>query len=122
MPVRASGPALGVAVSAGDGSGVAVVAGEGFGVAISLRTAGDTVGRGDWLADAPGWEKDGNAMPRSPMRMTLPTPRRTTAVRPLANPTAPIRSSACFTRLSNGAWRASQRVRSAYPARHRSAE
>jgi hypothetical protein len=102
-----------------EGSGVGVAVGEGFGVAMSLNTAGEMVGLGDGLGDALGREKDGMAMPRSPVRMTRPTAKSTTAVKALASPTAPIRSSACFTALSNDISAAPQRVRAAYPARHR---
>ena len=94
-------------------------AGDGFGVAISLSTAGETVGLGDELGDGLGCEKDGNATPRSPTRMSRPSPKSTSAVTTLASPTAPIRSSACFTALSNDRSRAPQRVGAAYPARHR---
>ena len=103
----------------GEGSGVGVCVGDGLGVAMSLNTAGDTVGLGEGLGDAVGWDKDGKAMPRSPIRITRPTVKSTTAVTALASPTAPIRSSACFTALSNDISLAPQRVEAAYPARHR---
>src|SRR5438093_613452 len=115
--VSASGAPVGVGVAVG--SGLWVGGGEGFGVAMSLKTAGDTVGVGVRTGDAPGCAKDGIAMPRSPTRMTLPIPKSTTAVTALASPTAPIRSSACLTAISNAIPWASQRVGAAYPALHR---
>jgi hypothetical protein len=86
-------------------------------VATSLSTAGETVGLGVGLGDALGSTKDGIAIPISPTRMTRPAPKSTAAVTALANPTAPIRSSACFTALSNDISTAPQRVGAAYPAR-----
>jgi hypothetical protein len=51
--------------------------------------------------------------------MTRPRAKSTTAVTTLASATAPIRNSACFTAISNGLPRASERVGPAYPARYR---
>ena len=108
---------MGAAVSVREGWGVGVP--DGFGVAMSLNTAGEMVGVGDGLGDALGCDGDGNAKPRSPTRMNRPRPSNTTAVTALAIPTAPIRSSACLTALSNDILTAAQRVPAAYPARHR---
>ena len=51
------------------------------------------------LGDALGWEFAGIARPTSPMRMTRPTPKSTTAVTTVDSATAPTRSSACFTAI-----------------------
>ena len=115
MSVRGAG--VGAALGVAEGAALSV--GEGFGVAISLSTAGCEVGFGVGVAGAPGGAITGIAMPRSPIRTILPTPKSTNAVMLLATATAAIRSSACFTAISNGALGASERVGPAYPARHR---
>src|SRR5258705_7510 len=88
------------------GESCAVGVGDAFGAATSLSTAGEMLGLGKAL----GCDSCGIARPRSPRRMSRPTPRSTTAARALANPTAPIRSSACLTTKSNEDGKASKRV------------
>ena len=90
-----------------------------MGVAVSLNTAGDGVRLGVGVAAAVGCGNEGMAMPRSPTRMTRPMPKSAMAVIPLAAATAPIRSSACLTTLSNDRFGGSQWVGPAYPAHYR---